>query len=84
MLTERRRTPNPGTRVADKVLQTFDYACLMQDYGTAAALLAVLEGIAERKAPRFGGERRSSGPNLAEARARLDALKADGLRRNTG
>jgi len=56
----------------------------MQDYGTAAALLAVLEGIAERKAPRFGGERRSSGPNLAEARARLDALKADGLRRNTG
>src|SRR6185503_16385252 len=71
MPPERSRIVPPGTRVADKVLQTFDYACIMQDYDTAAALLVVLEDIAERKARRFGGDRRSSGPALAEARERL-------------
>jgi hypothetical protein len=75
MPPERSRIVPPGTRVADKVLQTFDYACIMQDYDTAAALLVVLEDIADRKARRFGGDRRSSGPALAEARERLAGLK---------
>jgi len=75
MPPERSRIVPPGTRVADKVLQTFDYACIMQDYDTAAALLVVLEDIAELKARRFGGDRRSSGPALAEARERLAGLK---------
>jgi hypothetical protein len=72
-----RRSVAAGTRVADKVLQTFDYACLMDDRDTAAALLIVLEDMADRTARRFGGDRRLSGIDLGEARARLQAMKAN-------
>jgi hypothetical protein len=69
------RLPTPGTRVADKVLQTFDYACVMGDYHSAAALLRVLEDMAERKARRFGGDRRAGGIDLGGARERLHRMK---------
>jgi hypothetical protein len=71
-----KRSATAGTRVADKVLQTFDYACVMGDHETAAALLTVLEDMADRKARRFGGERRSSGVDLDAARTRLEGIKS--------
>ena len=75
MSATQQRSATPGTRVADKVLQTFDYACVMGDHDTATALLGVLEDMAERKARRFGGDRRSGGMDLDAARERLHRLK---------
>jgi hypothetical protein len=58
-------------RVADKLLQVFEYACVMGDHETATALLTVLENLAMRRAKRFGGDRRLSGIDLDAAHARL-------------
>jgi hypothetical protein len=76
MSATHQRPVTQGTRVADKVLQVFDYACVMGDYDTAAALLTVLVDMAERKTRRFGGDRRSSTTDLVAARERLQRLKA--------
>ena len=62
-------------RVADKLLQAFEYACVMGDHETASALLTVLENLAVRRAKRFGGDRRLSGIDLDAAHARLVAMR---------
>jgi hypothetical protein len=76
MSATQQRPVTQGARVADKVLQTFDYACVMGDYETATALLTVLVDLTERKARRFGGDRRSSSVDLAAARQRLQRMRA--------
>ena len=58
-------------RVADSVLRSFEYACVMHDLKTAAMLLAILEDLHTRGVRRFGGERRRPGNEIDIARERL-------------
>lgn len=68
-----RKPPASRIRVSDKVLQTFEYACLMQDVEVAERLLGLLEFMSARKARRFGGDRRASEIDLEPLQERLRA-----------
>jgi hypothetical protein len=64
-------------RVADSVLRSFEYACVMHDLKTAAMLLAILEDLHTRGVRRFGGERRRPGNEIDTARERLTRMCGD-------
>jgi hypothetical protein len=67
-------------RVSDRVIDAFEYACLMHDAEVAEQLLAIVDFLADRKARRFGGDRRHAiGIDLEAARARLQALMVDAV-----
>lgn len=70
-----RMPPASLLRVADKVIQTFEYACVMRDFEVAEQLLLILEQMDSRSIKRFGGERRLDGMDLDAAKDRLRAAR---------
>ena len=77
-----RKPPVARLRVSDKVLQTFEYACVMRDFEVAGRLVEVLEHMAARSVRRFGGERRTGGIDLGAVRDRLSQARLQELRRH--
>ena len=79
--TDLMRVFHSRRRVSDKVMQAFDYACVMCDVETATMLMAILDNLANRD---FGqAERRQrlaySGLDVAAERLRSLQAVSDGI-----
>jgi len=79
MLASHTMPGRPSRRVSDAVMRSFDYACTMRDFRTAALLLEVLEDIHRRSVSRFGGDRRKDDDGLSDASARLQRARREAV-----